>query len=119
VRRAADQGTTQYRVHAGEHSLRGRAAKEAFTLLSSGEVSGVFQVESQGMRRVLIDMKPSTFEHIVAMISLYRPGPLEYIPSIIRRMHGVEPVEYKHPMLEQSWLRPTGSWSIRNKSFRH
>jgi DNA polymerase-3 subunit alpha len=79
----------------------GEPAKEAFTLLSSGEVSGVFQVESQGMRRVLIDMKPSTFEHIVAMISLYRPGPLEYIPSFIRRMHGVEPVEYKHPMLEQ------------------
>lgn len=77
----------------------GEAASEAFTLLSSGEVSGVFQVESQGMRRVLIDMKPSTFEHIVAMISLYRPGPLEYIPSFIRRMHGDEPVEYKHPLL--------------------
>ncbi|HHY56210.1 MAG TPA: DNA polymerase III subunit alpha, partial [Chloroflexi bacterium] len=78
----------------------GEVAKEAFKLLSSGEVSGVFQVESQGMRRVLIDMKPSTFEHIVAMISLYRPGPLEYIPSFIRRMHGEEPVEYKHPLLE-------------------
>ena len=78
----------------------GEVAKEAFKLLSSGEVSGVFQVESQGMRRVLIDMKPSTFEHIVAMISLYRPGPLEYIPSFIRRMHGEEPVEYKHPKLQ-------------------
>ncbi|MCB0050977.1 MAG: hypothetical protein KDE24_15700, partial [Caldilinea sp.] len=41
----------------------------------------------------------STFEHIVAMISLYRPGPLEYIPAFIRRMHGEEPVEYKHPLL--------------------
>ncbi|HHW88598.1 MAG TPA: DNA polymerase III subunit alpha [Chloroflexi bacterium] len=78
----------------------GEVAEEAFKLLSSGEVSGVFQVESQGMRRVLIDMKPSTFEHIVAMISLYRPGPLEYIPSFIRRMHGEEPVEYKHPKLQ-------------------
>jgi len=78
----------------------GEVAKEAFKLLSSGEVSGVFQVESAGMRRVLIDMKPSTFEHIVAMISLYRPGPLEYIPSFIRRMHGDEPVEYKHPKLQ-------------------
>jgi DNA polymerase-3 subunit alpha len=77
----------------------GEIAKEAFTLLSSGEVSGVFQVESQGMRRVLTEMKPSTFEHIVAMISLYRPGPLEYIPAFIRRMHGEEPVEYKHPLL--------------------
>ncbi|MFZ1769885.1 MAG: DNA polymerase III subunit alpha, partial [Caldilinea sp.] len=77
----------------------GEVAIEAFTLLSSGEVSGVFQVESQGMRRVLTEMKPSAFEHIVAMISLYRPGPLEYIPSFIRRMHGDEPVEYKHPLL--------------------
>jgi DNA polymerase-3 subunit alpha len=77
----------------------GEVAIEAFTLLSSGEVSGVFQVESQGMRRVLTEMKPSTFEHIVAMISLYRPGPLEYIPAFIRRMHGKEPVEYKHPLL--------------------
>ncbi|MCW5840292.1 MAG: DNA polymerase III subunit alpha [Caldilinea sp.] len=77
----------------------GEVAEDAFTLLSSGEVSGVFQVESQGMRRVLTEMKPSTFEHIVAMISLYRPGPLEYIPAFIRRMHGEEPVEYKHPLL--------------------
>jgi DNA polymerase-3 subunit alpha len=77
----------------------GDVAREAFTLLSSGEVSGVFQVESQGMRRVLTEMKPSAFEHIVAMISLYRPGPLEYIPAFIRRMHGEEPVEYKHPLL--------------------
>lgn len=78
----------------------GEEAREAFALLSSGEVSGVFQVESAGMRRVLTEMRPSTFEHIVAMISLYRPGPLEYIPQFIRRMHGKEPIEYKHPALE-------------------
>ena len=75
-------------------------AEEAFTLLSSGEVSGVFQVESQGMRRVLTEMHPSMFEHIIAMISLYRPGPIEYIPQFIARMHGKEEVEYKHPTLE-------------------
>ena len=63
-------------------------------------MSGVFQVESAGMRRMLIEMKPSAFEHIVAAISLYRPGPMEYIPQYIRRMHGDEPVEYKHPKLE-------------------
>ena len=78
----------------------GEAAKDAFALLSSGEVSGVFQVESAGMRRTLIEMKPTTFEHIVAMISLYRPGPMEYIPSFIQRLHGLEPVEFKHPKLE-------------------
>ncbi len=75
-------------------------AHEAFVLLSSGEVSGVFQVESAGMRRVLTEMRPTTFEHIVATISLYRPGPIEYIPQFIRRMHEKEPVEYKHPALE-------------------
>jgi DNA polymerase III subunit alpha len=80
--------------------IEGEETVEAFKLLSSGEVSGVFQVEGQGMRRVLTEMRPTTFEHIVATISLYRPGPLEYIPSFIRRMHGEEEVEYKHPSLE-------------------
>jgi DNA polymerase-3 subunit alpha len=53
------------------------------------------------MRRVLSEMKPTKFDHIVAAISLYRPGPLEYIPTYIARMHGKEPVEFKHPRLEQ------------------
>jgi len=80
--------------------FEGEAAEPAFRLLSSGEVAGVFQVESQGMRRVLTEMRPSAFEHIIATISLYRPGPLEYIPQFIRRMHEEEKVEYKHPALE-------------------
>ncbi len=79
--------------------FEGDEAEPAFRLLSSGEVAGVFQVESQGMRRVLTEMRPSAFEHIVATISLYRPGPLEYIPQFIRRMHGDEEVEYKHDAL--------------------
>jgi DNA polymerase-3 subunit alpha len=73
---------------------------QAFALLSSGNVTGVFQVESAGMRRVLTTMKPSRFEHIVATISLYRPGPMEYIDDYIDRMHGRKPVEYHHPALE-------------------
>lgn len=80
--------------------FEGEAAAKAFALLSSGEVSGVFQVEGQGMRRVLTEMQPSSFEHIVATISLYRPGPMEYIPQFIRRMHGEEEVQVKHPALE-------------------
>ncbi|HEY4688096.1 MAG TPA: DNA polymerase III subunit alpha [Anaerolineae bacterium] len=72
----------------------------AFELMSRGDVLGLFQVEGEGMRRVLTDMKPTKFEHIVAAISLFRPGPIEYIPTYIRRMHGEEPVEYKHPRLE-------------------
>jgi DNA polymerase-3 subunit alpha len=74
--------------------------EKAFELLAEGNVTGVFQVESTGMRRVLTEMKPTRFEHIVAAISLYRPGPLEYIPTYIARLHGNEPVEFKHTKLE-------------------
>jgi DNA polymerase-3 subunit alpha len=75
--------------------------EKAFELLASGNVTGVFQVEGSGMRRVLTEMKPTKFEHIVAAISLFRPGPMEYIPTYIKRMHGEEKVEYKHPKLEK------------------
>jgi DNA polymerase-3 subunit alpha len=74
--------------------------EKAFELLARGDVTGVFQVEGTGMRRVLTEMKPTKFEHIVAAISLFRPGPMEYIPTYIARMHGKEAVTYKHPRLE-------------------
>jgi DNA polymerase-3 subunit alpha len=80
--------------------FEGDVTTQAFKLLSSGEVSGVFQVESAGMRRVLTEMRPHLFEHIVATISLYRPGPLEYIPNYIRRLHGEEEIEFKHDALK-------------------
>jgi len=70
-----------------------------YRLLSSGDVMGVFQVEGAGFRRVLQDMRPTRYNHIVAALALYRPGPMEYIPTYIRRMHGEEPVEYRHPAL--------------------
>lgn len=73
---------------------------KAFDLLSRGDVTGVFQVEGSGMRQVLTKMKPHKFEHIVATVSLYRPGPMEHIPNYINRLHGVEPVVYKHPKLK-------------------
>ena len=72
----------------------------AFQLMSRGDVLGLFQVEGAGMRRMLMEMKPSKFEHIIAGISLFRPGPMEYISTYVKRLHGVEPVEYKHPKLE-------------------
>ena len=74
--------------------------KKTFELLSSGNTTGVFQVEGAGMRRMLREMQPKKFEHIVAAIALYRPGPMEYIPTYIKRMHGVEKVKYRHPRLE-------------------
>ena len=84
-----------------------RMVEEMFEMLGRGETVGVFQLESQGMRRMLTDMRPTRFEHIVAGIALYRPGPMEYIPSYNRRLHGEEPVEYKHeklkPILEETY----------------
>ncbi len=74
---------------------------KAYELLASGNVLGIFQVEGGGFRRVLSEMKPSRFEHVVAVLALYRPGPMEHIPTYIRRMHGQERVVYLHPLLEQ------------------
>jgi DNA polymerase-3 subunit alpha len=76
------------------------AVDEAFRLLARGETAGVFQVEGSGMTGMLIEMQPKRYEHIVAAISLFRPGPMDYIPSYVRRMHGEEPVQYHHPALE-------------------
>ncbi len=70
-----------------------------YDLLTSGETTGIFQVESAGMRRILRDMRPDQFQQIIAVLALYRPGPMENIPSYIRRMHGEEEVQYHHPIL--------------------
>ncbi len=73
--------------------------KKLYDLLATGETTGVFQVEGAGMRRVLREMRPTQFQHIIAVLALYRPGPLENIPTYIRRMHGEEEVRYHHPIL--------------------
>ncbi len=73
---------------------------ETYELLGRGEVLGVFQVEGAGMRRYLMEMKPRELANVIAMVALYRPGPLEFIPTYIRRMHGEEEVTYRHPALE-------------------
>ncbi len=71
-----------------------------YQLLSSGDVIGVFQVESGGMKRVLEELKPTSFDDVVAVISLYRPGPMQFIDSYVARKHGREKVEFIHPSLE-------------------
>ncbi len=73
---------------------------QLYALLSSGDVIGVFQVEGQGMRRVLRDLKPSCFADVMATLALYRPGPMEYIPEFIKRKHGEWAIEYLIPELE-------------------
>ena len=71
-----------------------------YELLGRGDVAGVFQVEGSGMRRYLMEMQPKKLANVIAMIALYRPGPIDFIPTYIRRMHGEETVEYRHPALE-------------------
>ncbi|MEN8097898.1 MAG: DNA polymerase III subunit alpha [Chloroflexota bacterium] len=77
-----------------------KPADKLFDLLSSGHVLGVFQVESAGMRRMVSELKPSRFEHVMAVVALFRPGPMENIPAYIRRMHGQEEIAYHHADLE-------------------
>ena len=76
--------------------------KDTFDMLSDGDSIGVFQIESSGMRSVLKQMKPDKIEDIIALISLYRPGPMDNIPTYIRRKAGLEKVEYPHPLLAQA-----------------
>jgi DNA polymerase-3 subunit alpha len=73
---------------------------KTYYMISRGDTTGVFQLESAGMRDVLRGLKPDTFEDIIAVVALYRPGPMDNIPSYIRRKHGEEEPDYLHPTLE-------------------
>ncbi|MBQ3306277.1 DNA polymerase III subunit alpha [Candidatus Saccharibacteria bacterium] len=90
--------------------------KKTFELLQRAETTGVFQLESAGMKRYLKDLKASTFEDIIAMVALYRPGPMQFIDSFIRRKHGKEPITYLHPGLENS-LKSTYGILIYQEQF--
>ncbi len=74
--------------------------KASFALLANADTVGVFQLESTGMRESLKRLRPDRFEDIIAMVALYRPGPMDNIPTYINRKHGEEPVDCLHPMLE-------------------
>ncbi len=74
--------------------------KKTFDLLQAGDTTGVFQFESSGMRRYMKELKPSEFEDLIAMVSLYRPGPMELIPEYIARKFKKKPVVYLHPLLK-------------------
>src|SRR6202042_2585130 len=71
-----------------------------YEMMTRGETVGVFQVESAGMRRALLDMRPDRFEDIIALVALYRPGPMANIPTYCARKHGLEEADYIHPKLE-------------------
>jgi DNA polymerase III, alpha subunit len=76
--------------------------KKTYELFQRGDTTGVFQLESAGMKRYLRGLKPTTFEDIIAMVALYRPGPMQFIESFIRRKHGEEEITYLHPGMKNS-----------------
>lgn len=85
--------------------------EKTFRMLSRGETTGVFQLESSGMRNVLRELKPGNLGDIIAVLALYRPGPMEIIPQYIQAKHGISKVSYPHPDLEPI-LRETYGFMI-------
>ena len=74
--------------------------QKTYALLASGKTAGIFQLESNGMGSVLRQLQPDKFEEIIAVVALFRPGPMDNIPSFCNRKHGREKIEYLHPLLE-------------------
>ncbi|MFO7996596.1 MAG: DNA polymerase III subunit alpha [Dehalococcoidia bacterium] len=72
-----------------------------FDLLASGETRGIFQLEGAGMRRYIKELKPGSFSDIAAMVALYRPGPMEQLPTFIKAKQGLVPIHYPHPILKE------------------
>jgi DNA polymerase-3 subunit alpha len=79
-----------------------------FELLGRGDTAGVFQFEGAGMRRWMMQMKPHALENAIAMVALFRPGPMDFIPKYIDRMHGKEQITYAHPLLESIFAETYG-----------
>lgn len=80
--------------------------EKTYQLFQQGATNGLFQFESPGMQKYLRELKPDKFDDLIAMNALYRPGPLEYIPNFIRRKHGLEPITYDLPEMEE-YLKET------------
>lgn len=72
---------------------------QVYEMLGKGQTAGIFQLEGTGMTRFLVQMKPQNLSNVIAMVALFRPGPMEFIPKYIDRLHGA-PFEYQHPLLE-------------------
>ncbi|MFN6572440.1 DNA polymerase III subunit alpha [Dendronalium sp. ChiSLP03b] len=86
----------------GEHSTLPKDVQKSYELLEAGELEGIFQLESSGMKQIVRDLKPSNIEDISSILALYRPGPLDakLIPKFIDRKHGKEEIKYETPILE-------------------
>ncbi len=81
---------------------------ETFEFISKGHTAGLFQLEGSGMTRYIMQMKPQNLAHIIAMVALFRPGPMEIIPNYLSRMHGEEEVTFDHPVMERIFKETYG-----------
>ncbi|HYW20535.1 MAG TPA: DNA polymerase III subunit alpha [Nodularia sp. (in: cyanobacteria)] len=97
-----DERKAQRILAKGEHSTLPNDVKKSYELLEAGELEGIFQLESSGMRQIVRDLKPSNIEDISSILALYRPGPLDagLIPKFINRKHGREAIDYQSAILE-------------------
>jgi DNA polymerase III subunit alpha len=97
-----DERKAQRILAKGEHSSLPKDVQKTYELLEAGELEGIFQLESSGMRQIVRDLKPSNIEDISSILALYRPGPLDagLIPKFINRKHGRETIDYQHSILE-------------------
>ena len=84
-------------------------------MLARGDTIGVFQFESSGMREALREVRPTEFDDLIALVALYRPGPMAIIPIYARRKNGLAPVTYEDPRLEPILARRTASRSTRSR----
>ena len=100
LRQAVDLIARAPRASASTSTTSRSTTRKTFELLASGETTGVFQLESPGMRRYIRELRPTSVYDLAAMVALFRPGPMDNIPAYIRRKHGQEPVTYLHPLLE-------------------
>jgi len=95
---------------------------KSFALMGAGQTLGVFQLEGTGMTRYLVQMKPKTLDHVIAMVALYRPGPMSFIPDYINRMHGLAKVEYIHealrPIFEDTYGIPVYQEQLMNAAVK-
>ncbi len=90
--------------------------RNVFKVFAEGDTTGVFQFESAGMRKYLKELKPNKFEDIIAMVALYRPGPMAFIPVYIRRKAGIEKVSYMMEELEQTLMKRYGRDTVKEES---
>jgi DNA polymerase-3 subunit alpha len=88
---------------------------DVYALLQRGDTVGVFQLESEGMRRTLAAVKPTSFEDVIALVSLYRPGPMDSIPSFGARKNGREEITYPHPLLEDVLKETYGIFVVQEQ----